>query len=147
YNNPSFGYGGYCLPKDTQQLKANYAGIPANLIHAVVDANNTRKRFIARQIIEKQPHQVGVYRLSMKKDADNFRDSAILDVINILKQYGMNISIYEPALEADSFEGCTVINNLEVFKQQNDLIIANRWHDELLDIKDKVYSRDVFGYS
>ena len=147
YNNPSFGYGGYCLPKDTQQLKANYAGIPANLIHAVVDANNTRKRFIARQIIEKQPHQVGVYRLSMKKDADNFRDSAILDVINILKQYGMNISIYEPALEADSFEGCTVINNLEAFKQQNDLIIANRWHDELLDIKDKVYSRDVFGYS
>ena len=147
YNNPSFGYGGYCLPKDTQQLKANYAGIPANLIHAVVDANNTRKRFIARQIIEKQPHQVGVYRLSMKKDADNFRDSAILDVINILKQYGMNISIYEPALEADSFEGCTVINNLEDFKQQNDLIIANRWHDELLDIKDKVYSRDVFGYS
>ena len=147
YNNPSFGYGGYCLPKDTQQLKANYAGIPANLIHAVVDANNTRKRFIARQIIEKQPHQVGVYRLSMKKDADNFRDSAILDVINILKQHGMNISIYEPALEADSFEGCTVINNLEDFKQQNDLIIANRWHDELLDIKDKVYSRDVFGYS
>lgn len=147
YNNPSFGYGGYCLPKDTQQLKANYAGIPANLIHAVVDANNTRKRFIARQIIEKQPHQVGVYRLSMKKDADNFRDSAILDVINILKQHGMNISIYEPALEADSFEGCTVINELEVFKQQNDLIIANRWHDELLDIKDKVYSRDVFGYS
>ena len=147
YNNPSFGYGGYCLPKDTQQLKANYAGIPANLIHAVVDANNTRKRFIARQIIDKKPHQVGVYRLSMKKDADNFRDSAILDVINILKQYGMNISIYEPALEADSFEGCIVINNLEVFKQQNDLIIANRWHDELLDIKDKVYSRDVFGYS
>ena len=83
----------------------------------------------------------------MKKDADNFRDSAILDVINILKQHGMNISIYEPALEADSFEGCTVINELEVFKQQNDLIIANRWHDELLDIKDKVYSRDVFGYS
>lgn len=152
YNNPSFGYGGYCLPKDTQQLKANYAGIPANLIHAVVDANNTRKRFIARQIIDKKPHKVGVYRLSMKKDADNFRDSAILDVINILKQHGMNISIYEPALEADhleadSFEGCTVINNLEAFKQQNDLIIANRWHDELLDIKDKVYSRDVFGYS
>lgn len=147
YNNPSFGYGGYCLPKDTQQLKANYAGIPANLIHAVVDANNTRKRFIARQIIDKKPHQVGVYRLSMKKDADNFRDSAILDVINILKQHGMNISIYEPALEADSFEGCTVINNLDAFKQQNDLIIANRWHDELLDIKDKVYSRDVFGYS
>lgn len=147
YNNPSFGYGGYCLPKDTQQLKANYAGIPANLIHAVVDANNTRKRFIARQIIDKKPHKVGVYRLSMKKDADNFRDSAILDVINILKQHGMNISIYEPALEAENFEGCTVINNLEAFKQQNDLIIANRWHDELLDIKDKVYSRDVFGYS
>ncbi len=147
YNNPSFGYGGYCLPKDTQQLKANYAGIPANLIHAVVDANNTRKRFIARQIIDKNPNQVGIYRLSMKKDADNFRDSAVLDVINTLKQHGMSITIYEPALDTDSFEGCQVINELDRFKQQNDLIVANRWHDELSDVKDKVYSRDVFGYS
>lgn len=147
YNNPSFGYGGYCLPKDTQQLKANYAGIPANLIHAVVDANNTRKRFIARQIIDKNPNQVGIYRLSMKKDADNFRDSAVLDVINTLKQHGMSITIYEPALDTDSFEGCQVINELDRFKQQNDLIVANRWHDELSDVKAKVYSRDVFGYS
>ena len=147
YNNPSFGYGGYCLPKDTKQLKANYAGIPANLIHAVVDANNTRKRFIARQIIDKNPNQVGIYRLSMKKDADNFRDSAVLDVINTLKQHGMSITIYEPALDTDSFEGCQVINELDRFKQQNDLIVANRWHDELSDVKAKVYSRDVFGYS
>ena len=147
YNNPSFGYGGYCLPKDTQQLKANYAGIPANLIHAVVDANNTRKRFIARQIIDKNPNQVGIYRLSMKKDADNFRDSAVLDVIHTLKQHGMSVTIYEPALEQASFEDCEVINNLDQFKQKNDLIVANRWHAELEDVADKVYSRDVFGYS
>jgi len=147
YNNPSFGYGGYCLPKDTQQLKANYAGIPANLIHAVVDANNTRKRFIARQIIDKNPNQVGIYRLSMKKDADNFRDSAVLDVIHTLKQHGMSVTIYEPALEQASFEDCEVINDLDQFKQKNDLIVANRWHAELEDVADKVYSRDVFGYS
>ncbi|WP_296402497.1 nucleotide sugar dehydrogenase [Psychrobacter sp.] len=147
YNNPSFGYGGYCLPKDTQQLQANYAGIPANLIHAVVDANNTRKRFIARQIIDKNPSQVGIYRLSMKKDADNFRDSAVLDVIQTLKQHGMSITIYEPALVEDTFEGCQVINDLQQFKQSNDLIVANRWHTELEDVSDKVYSRDVFGYS
>lgn len=147
YNNPSFGYGGYCLPKDTQQLKANYAGIPANLIHAVVDANNTRKRFIARQIIDKNPNQVGIYRLSMKKDADNFRDSAVLDVIHTLKQHGMSVTIYEPALEQASFEDCEVINDINQFKQKNDLIVANRWHAELEDVADKVYSRDVFGYS
>ncbi|MCC3345992.1 nucleotide sugar dehydrogenase [Psychrobacter sanguinis] len=147
YNNPSFGYGGYCLPKDTQQLKANYAGIPANLIHAVVDANNTRKRFIARQIIDKNPNQVGIYRLSMKKDADNFRDSAVLDVIHTLKQHGMSVTIYEPALEQVSFEDCEVINDIDQFKQKNDLIVANRWHAELEDVADKVYSRDVFGYS
>lgn len=147
YNNPSFGYGGYCLPKDTQQLKANYAGIPANLIHAVVDANNTRKRFIARQIIDKNPNQIGIYRLSMKKDADNFRDSAVLDVIHTLKQHGMSVTIYEPALEQASFEDCEVINDLDKFKQKNDLIVANRWHAELEDVADKVYSRDVFGYS
>ncbi|WP_312751094.1 nucleotide sugar dehydrogenase [Psychrobacter sanguinis] len=147
YNNPSFGYGGYCLPKDTQQLKANYAGIPANLIHAVVDANNTRKRFIARQIIDKNPNQVGIYRLSMKKDADNFRDSAVLDVIHTLKQHGMSVTIYEPALEQASFEDCEVINDINQFKQKNNLIVANRWHAELEDVADKVYSRDVFGYS
>lgn len=147
YNNPSFGYGGYCLPKDTQQLKASYAGIPANLIHAVVDANNTRKRFIVRQIIDKNPKNIGIYRLSMKKDADNFRDSAVLDIIQMLKQHGLSVSIFEPALAECSFEDCEVIHDLDTFKQQNDLIVANRWHDELLDVKDKVYSRDVFGYS
>lgn len=147
YNNPSFGYGGYCLPKDTQQLKANYAGIPANLIHAVVDANNTRKRFIARQIVDKNPNQVGIYRLSMKKDADNFRDSAVLDVIHTLNQHGMNILIYEPALAEGEFQGCQVINDLTLFKQKCDLIVANRWHPELDDVAKKVYSRDVFGYS
>lgn len=151
YNNPSFGYGGYCLPKDTQQLKANYIGIPANLIHAIVDANNTRKRFIARQIIDKKPTSVGIYRLSMKKDADNFRDSAILDIIHILQQHGLTIRIFEPALSdnsaENSVEGCEIMADLTKFKQKNDLIVANRWHDELEDVKDKVYSRDVFGYS
>ena len=147
YNNPSFGYGGYCLPKDTQQLKANYSDIPANIIHAVVDANNTRKRFIARQIIDKNPNQVGIYRLSMKKDADNFRDSAVLDVIHTLKQHGLSVTIYEPALNLATYEGCEVINDLQQFKQANDLIVANRWHAEIQDVVDKVYSRDVFGYS
>ena len=147
YNNPSVGYGGYCLPKDTQQLKANYTGIPANLIHAIVDANNTRKRFIARQIIDKKPMNIGIYRLSMKKDADNFRDSAILDIIDILKQHGMNIHIFEPSLTLQQFHGCAVENDLTTFKQSNDIIVANRWHDEIQDVADKVYSRDVFGYS
>lgn len=147
YNNPSFGYGGYCLPKDTQQLKANYEGIPANIIHAVVDANNTRKRFIARQIIDKNPKSVGVYRLSMKKNADNFRDSAVLDIIDILKQHGLTVTIYEPALAAPLFAECEVMTELQAFKDNNDIIIANRWHDDLSDSQHKVYTRDVFGYS
>lgn len=147
YNNPSFGYGGYCLPKDTQQLKANYAGIPANVIHAVVDANNTRKRFIARQIIAKNPHTVGIYRLSMKKDADNFRDSAILDIIEQLKQHAIDVQIYEPSLMADQFMNCPINHDLANFLQTSDVIVANRLHDELNTVKDKVYSRDVFGDS
>lgn len=147
YNNPSFGYGGYCLPKDTQQLKANYNNIPANLIHAVVDSNNTRKRFIARQIIEKNPANVGIYRLSMKKDADNFRDSAILDIISILIQHGLTVNIYEPSLTEDSFQNCTVIHDLQRFIQHNDMIVANRWDDELTAVSDKVYTRDIFGCS
>lgn len=146
YNNPSFGYGGYCLPKDTQQLKANYEGIPANIIHAVVDANNTRKRFIARQIIEKNPKSVGIYRLSMKKNADNFRDSAVLDIIDILKQHGLIVTIYEPALDDNVFANCPVIADLDIFKQTNDLIVANRWHDDLNTVASKVYSRDVFEF-
>ncbi len=157
YNNPSFGYGGYCLPKDTQQLKANYAGVPANLIHAVVDSNNTRKRFIAKQIIAKNPTSVGVYRLSMKKDADNFRDSAVLDIIGILKQHGVTVTIFEPALdekklranvsETSVLSDCDVITDLATFKQKNDLIIANRLDEALSDVMNKVYSRDAFGYS
>ena len=147
YNNPSFGYGGYCLPKDTQQLKANYAGIPANVIHAVVDANNTRKRFIARQIIAKNPQTVGIYRLSMKKDADNFRDSAILDIIEHLKQHAIDVQIYEPSLNVEQFMDCPVNNDLANFLQTSDIIVANRLHDELNTVKDKVYSRDVFGDS
>lgn len=150
YNNPSFGYGGYCLPKDTQQLKANYAGIPANVIHAVVDANNTRKRFIAQQIVAQKPASVGIYRLSMKKDADNFRDSAILDIIGILQQHGIPLQIYEPSLSAKgdtTFAGCDVVADLEAFLAHNALIVANRWHDDLATVKDKVYSRDVFGDS
>ena len=147
YNNPSFGYGGYCLPKDTQQLKANYEGIPANVIHAVVDANNTRKRFIARQIIAKQPNTVGVYRLSMKKDADNFRDSAILDIIELLKQHAIDVQIYEPSLSSPQFMDCPVVNDLASFLQTSDVIVANRLHPELAHVEAKVYSRDVFGDS
>ena len=147
YNNPSFGYGGYCLPKDTQQLKANYEGIPANVIHAVVDANNTRKRFVARQIIAKQPNTVGVYRLSMKKDADNFRDSAILDIIELLKQHAIDVQIYEPSLSSPQFMDCPVVNDLASFLQTSDVIVANRLHPELAHVEAKVYSRDVFGDS
>lgn len=147
YNNPSFGYGGYCLPKDTQQLKANYEGIPANVIHAVVDANNTRKRFIARQIIDKHPKRVGIYRLSMKKDADNFRDSAILDIIELLKQHAIDVQIYEPSLTQTDFMDCPVIDDLQHFLESSDIIVANRLHSELDTVKEKVYSRDVFGDS
>lgn len=147
YNNPSFGYGGYCLPKDTQQLKANYSGIPANVIHAVVDANNTRKRFIARQIIAKNPKKVGIYRLSMKKDADNFRDSAILDIIAQLQQHAIEMQIYEPSLSESQFMNCSINNDLADFLASCDVIVANRLHADLDTVKDKVYSRDVFGDS
>lgn len=147
YNNPSFGYGGYCLPKDTQQLRANYQGIPANIIHAVVDANNTRKRFIARQIIAKNPNLVGIYRLSMKKDADNFRESAILDIIEIVKQHGIDVQIFEPSLSEASYRDCAVIKELSTFLQGCDMILANRWHSDLDAVSTKVYCRDIFGDS
>ena len=147
YNNPSFGYGGYCLPKDTQQLRANYQGIPANIIHAVVDANNTRKRFIARQIIAKNPNLVGIYRLSMKKDADNFRESAILDIIEIVKQHGIDVRIFEPSLSEASYRDCAVIKELSTFLQGCDMILANRWHSDLDAVSTKVYCRDIFGDS
>ena len=144
YNNPSFGYGGYCLPKDTKQLYANFDGIPNSLFGAIVDSNQVRKDFISQDILAKKPKLVGVFRLVMKKGSDNFRKSAIFDLINKLKEAGQEIIIYEPNLEGQSFEGMKLVNNLEKFKKA-DLILANRIEDDLVDIKDRVYTRDIFN--
>ncbi len=145
YNNPSFGYGGYCLPKDTKQLLSNYDGVPQNIISAVVEANDTRKNFIANQIIAKNPKVVGVYRLTMKAGADNFRHSAILDIIKILKEQGIKVIVYEPIIHDSSFCSSPVINDLEKFKQISDVIIANRYVGELVDVIGKLYTRDLFA--
>ncbi|MDO5685929.1 MAG: nucleotide sugar dehydrogenase [Neisseria sp.] len=145
YNNPSFGYGGYCLPKDTQQLRANYFNIPNNLIYAVVESNRTRKDFIAQSILRKNPHTVGIYRLAMKSGSDNFRASAIQGVMKRLKGRGVQVIVYEPDLPQAEFFRSPVVHNLAAFKQAADLIIANRMHAELSDVRDKVYTRDVFG--
>ncbi|HEY4601034.1 MAG TPA: nucleotide sugar dehydrogenase [Cerasibacillus sp.] len=145
YNNPSFGYGGYCLPKDTKQLLANYKGIPNNMITAIVEANDTRKRHIADQILARNPKIVGVYRLTMKTGSDNFRQSAIQDVINHIKRDGVEVVIYEPVLEEAEFDGSKVIKDFAEFKEVSDVIVANRLSDELKDVKDKVYTRDVFS--
>lgn len=145
YNNPSFGYGGYCLPKDTQQLLANYKNVPQNLIEAVVKSNQTRKQFIANDILTHEPKTVGIYRLIMKAGSDNFRDSAIFDIIKHLRAEGVQIVIYEPNVRDDSIQGMPVIRDLEEFKKMVDVIIANRITDDLTDCLDKVYSRDVFG--
>ena len=144
YNNPSFGYGGYCLPKDTKQLLANYADVPQNIISAIVDANRTRKDHIADMIIKRNPNVVGIYRLTMKTDSDNFRESAIQGVMKRIKAKGIEVIVYEPALEADEFFRSKVIKDLNEFKKLSDIIVANRMSDDLRDVIDKVYTRDLY---
>lgn len=144
YNNPSFGYGGYCLPKDTKQLRANYADVPENLISAIVEANSTRKDFIAGQILKRNPETVGIYRLTMKHDSDNFRQSSIQGIMKRLKSEGIEVVIYEPTLEGDVFAKTKVVHDLDEFKHMSDVIVANRFANELNDVQEKVYTRDLY---
>lgn len=145
YNNPSFGYGGYCLPKDTKQLLANYRDVPQNLIAAVVEANRTRKDFIAEEILAKKPKVVGVYRLTMKTASDNFRASAIQGIMKRIKAKGIPCIVYEPTLMVDDFYHSEVVRDLADFKKRSDVIIANRWHESLSDVREKVFTRDIFS--
>ena len=147
YCNPSFGYGGYCLPKDTKQLHHNYTenNIPQRMIEATVEANDLRKQHVANMLLARKPKCVGVYRLTMKKDSDNFRESAVQDIIRILEGEGVKVVIYEPTLEADTFAGCEVIKDFETFANESDIILANRKHKRLEAVMDKVYTRDIMG--
>ncbi|WP_315968407.1 UDP binding domain-containing protein, partial [Treponema pectinovorum] len=145
YNNPSFGYGGYCLPKDTKQLLANFNSVPQNLIQAIVQSNKTRKEFIASQILSKNPKFVGIYRLTMKANSDNFRQSSIQDIMKILRGEGVEVLIYEPTLKCDEFEKFCVIHDFDEFAKKSDVILANRMSEELSKVSEKVYTRDLYS--